>query len=195
MLLVVLRGEEFLSTAVHLVHCVHSVRCRVLGGRGGLLDDLGDHGLAEADFLGDFAVGFALLEELDDVLYAVQGLGLLLLAEVLALGGVFLEFEVGEAIGLLNLVDDDVVGVVAEGSGADFQLLDVAEALVLCGFPDGEDAVKEVVELLGAGEVVLGDGAGKAALGRVGDNEDGPAVLFLELHQFHHEEAGIDAFV
>ena len=195
MLLVVLRGEEFLSTAVHLVHCVHSVRCRVLGGRGGLLDDLGDHGLAEADFLGDFPVGFALLEELDDVLYAVQGLGLLLLAEVPALGGVFLEFEVGESVGLLDLVDDDVVGVVAEGTGADFELLDVAQALVLGRFADGKDAVKEVVELLGASEVVLGDGAGEGALGGVRDDQDGPAVLLLELHQFHHKEAGIYAFI
>lgn len=188
-------GDDVFGEGVHFVHRVHYVYPFLRGGRFGLLDDLGDHGLAEADFLGDFPVGFALLEELDDVLYAVQGLGLFLLAEVLALGGVFLEFEVGEAAGLLDLVDDDVVGVVAEGSGADLELLDVAEALVLGGFADGEDGVKEVVELLASGEVVLGDGAGERALGRVGDDEDGPAVLFLELHEFHHGEAGIDAFV
>ena len=79
---------------------------------------------------------------------------------MLTLGGVLLEFEVGESVGLLNLVDDDVVGVVAEGTGADLELLDVAQALVFGRFADGEDAVKEVVEFLGASEVVLGDGAG-----------------------------------
>lgn len=136
-----------------------------------------------------------MLEELDDVLHAVQGLGFLLLAEVLALGGVLLEFEVGEAAGLLDFVNDDVVGVVPECSGADLELLDVAQAVVFGRFADGEDAVKEVVESLGAGEVVLGNGAGERALGRVGDDEDGPAVLLFQLHQFHHKEAGVHAFV
>ena len=193
--LLVFWGEEVVVLAVHLVHLVHSVHRLFGGGRFVLLDDFGDHGLGKADFLGDFPVGFALAGELDDVLDAVQGLGLFLLAEVLTLGGVLLEFEVGEAVGFLDLVDDDVVGVVTEGSGADLELFDVAQALVFGRFADGEDAVEEIVEFLGAGEVVLGDGAGEGALGRVGDNQDRPAVLLLELHQFHHEEAGIYAFV
>ena len=29
----------------------------------------------------------------------------------------------------------------------------------------------------------------------MGDDEDGPAVFLLQLHEFHHEQAGIDAFV
>lgn len=196
--LLVFWGEEVIVRGVHLVHLVHrvhSVHWLSGGGRFVLLDDLGDHGLAEADFLGDFPVGFALAGELDDVLYAVQGFCLPLFAEVLTLGGVLLEFEVGESVGLLDLVDDDVVGVVAEGTGADLELLDVAQALVFGRFADGEDAVEEVVEFLGTSEVVLGNGAGEGALGRVGDDEDGPAVLLLELHQFHHKEAGIYAFV
>ena len=69
--LLVFWGEEVIVRGVHLVHRVHSVHRVSGGGRFVLLDDLGDHGLAEADFLGDFPVGFALAGELDDVLYAV----------------------------------------------------------------------------------------------------------------------------
>ena len=58
-----------------------------------------------------------------------------------------------EAVSGVYLADDDVVGVVAVLSGADLQLLDVAQACVLGALADGEDAVEEVVEFLGAGEV------------------------------------------
>jgi len=105
------------------------------------------------------------------------------------------EGEVDEAVGLDDLVDHHVVGVVTELPCPDFELLDVAEAGVFGGLADGEDGVEEVVELLGSGEVVLGDGAGEAALGRVGDDQDGPAVAFLEVDQLHHEDAGVGAFV
>lgn len=161
----------------------------------GFGDDFGYHGFAEAYFLGDFAVGFALAGELDDVFCAVEGFGFFLFAEVFALGGIFFEFEVGEAAGFFDFVDDDVVGIVAEGAGADFELFDVAEAFVPGGFADGEDGVEEVVEFFGSGEVVLGDGAGEGAFGGVGDDEDGPAVFLFELHEFHHEDAGVYAFV
>ena len=133
--------------------------------------------------------------ELEDLLGSVDGIGFLLFAQMLTLGGEFLELEVREGVGLLDLVDDDVGGVVAELTGADFQLLDVAQVFVFGGLADGKDTVKEIVELLGTGQVVLGDGAGEAALGCVGDDEDGPAVLLFELHEFHHEEARVHAFV
>lgn len=111
------------------------------------------------------------------------------------LGGELAEGEVDEAVGLDNLVDHHVVGVVAELPCPDFELLDVAEAGVFGGLADGEDGVEEVVELLGSGEVVLGDGTGEASLGRMCDYQDGPAVAFLEVDQLHHEDAGIGAFV
>ena len=76
-----------------------------------------------------------------------------------------------EAVSGVYLADYDVVGVVAVLSGADLQLLDVAQAGVLGALADGEDAVEEVVEFLGAGEVGLGDGVAHVALWGVGYDE------------------------
>ena len=115
--------------------------------------------------------------------------------EMLFFGGEFFEFEVDEAVGLFDFIDYDVGGVVAEFSGSDFELLYVSEAAVFGGFAYGEDAVEEVVEFLGSGEVVLGDGACEVSFRGVGDDEQTPSVLFLEVHQFHHEESGIYSFV
>lgn len=74
-------------------------------------------------------------------------------------------------------------------------MFDVAEAVVFVAFADGEDAVKEVVEFLASGQVVLGDWVGKVSLGGVGDDEDGEVVFLLELHEFHHEDTCCFAFV
>ena len=110
------------------------------------------------------------------------------------LAGVADESEVEEAVSWVYLVDYDVVGVVAVFSGADLDLLDVAQAGVLGALADGEDAVEEVVELLGAGEVILGDGVAHVALWGVGYDEEGPAVFLFQRHEFHHEETGYIAF-
>lgn len=67
--------------------------------------------------------------------------------------------QMDEVVVLLDFIDQDVVGVVFEGAMADLDLLDVADALALCGGADGNHAVKEVEEAFGAAEVVLGDGA------------------------------------
>ena len=74
-------------------------------------------------------------------------------------------------------------------------MFDVAEAFVFGALADGEYAVEEVVEFLGSGEVVLGDGACEVSFRGVGDDEQTPSVLFLEVHQFHHKESGIYSFV
>ena len=180
---------------VHGVHLVLSVPAR---GRGHGLDvggDLADQGFADPEDSGDLAVGFPLIEQLFDVLLLGAGLPFVAVAEVVVLGGELAEGEVDETSGLLDLVDHDVVGVVAELPCPDFELFDVAEPGVFGGLADGEDGVEEVVELLGSGQVVLGDGAGEAALGRVGDDQERPAIAFLEVHQLHHEEAGVDTFV
>ena len=91
--------------------------------------------------------------------------------EVFFLAGVTDEFKVEEAITGIYLVDYDVVGVIAVFSGAD---------LVLGALADGEDAVEEVVEFLGAGEVVLGDGVAHVPFRGVGNNQQGPAVFLFQ---------------
>ena len=71
----------------------------------------------------------------------------------------FLEFEAEEVTEFFYFIYQDVGCVVFECSSSDFDLFDVAESFVFCALSYGEDAVKEVVEFLGSGEVVLGDGA------------------------------------
>ena len=83
-------------------------------------------------------------------------------------GGEFLEHEVDMAVGLFNFIDYDIVGVVTVFACPDFELFDIAEPVVLGGFAYGEHAVEEVVEFLGASEVVLGDGTGEGPFGRMG---------------------------
>lgn len=110
-------------------------------------------------------------------------------------GGEFLEREVDIAVGLFDFIDYDIVGVVTVFACPDFKLFDVAEPVVFGGFAYGEHAVEEIVEFLGACEVVLGDWTGEGAFGRMGYYQERPAVAFLEVHQFHHKESGVDAFV
>lgn len=74
-------------------------------------------------------------------------------------------------------------------------MLYISQTRVLGALANGEHGVEEVVEFLGTGQVVLGDGAGETSLGRMGDDQERPAVLLLEVHQFHHKDAGIHAFV
>ena len=81
------------------------------------------------------------------------------LLEVFCFCGEFFEFEAEEVSHFFDFIDYDVGGVVFEGSCSDFDLFDVAEAFVFGALADGEYAVEEVVEFLGSGEVVLGDGA------------------------------------
>ena len=85
------------------------------------------------------------------------------------LAGVTDEFKVEEAITGIYLVDYDVVRVIAVFPGA-----------VLGALADGEDAVEEVVEFLGAGEVVLGDGVAHVPFRGVGNNQQGPAVFLFQ---------------
>lgn len=110
-------------------------------------------------------------------------------------GGEFLEREVDIAVGLFDFIDYDIVGVVTVFACPDFELFDVAEPVVFGGFAYGEHAVEEIVEFLGACEVVLDDWTGEGAFGRMGYYQERPAVAFLEVHQFHHKESGVDAFV
>ena len=96
------------------------------------------------------------------------------------LAGVTDEFKVEEAITGIYLVDYDVVRVIAVFPGADLNLLDIAQTVVLGALADGEDAVEEVVEFLGAGEVVLGDGVAHVPFRGVGNNQQGPAVFLFQ---------------
>ena len=108
--------------------------------------------------------------------------------------GVALDLEAKAAVGLGDVEDDDVVGVVLVFAGADFDLLEVAEAVVFGAAGEGYAGVEEVDELGAAGEVVLGDGFPAAPLGGVGDDDGGEVVEFFEADEFHHKAAGGGAF-
>ena len=53
------------------------------------------------------------------------------------------------------------------------------------GFSD-DAIVKEIVELLGSGQVVLRNGIAQVPLGRVRDNQQGKGVFLLQGNQLHH---------
>ena len=170
----------------------------LFGFFGGLFErehDAAGLGLGNAKHRSDFTHGLVLGKEGADVLaeHFLVFLGVFPQVGVFAVEVAELEMDV--TAGLDDLADHDVVGTVAELTGSDFELLDIAQAGVLGGFADGKDTVKEVVEFLGAGQVVLGDGAVERALGGVGDDQQGPAVALFEIHELHHEDAGVHAFV
>lgn len=154
-----------------------------------------DFGFAESGDGCDFSDGLALGAEFGDVLLFLVDVFVGLFPQVGRFCGEFEEFEVDVAVGLFDFVEEDVGGIVAVFSGSDFELFDIAEVVVFGGLADGKYGVEEVVEFFAAGEVVLGDGACEAAFGCVGYDEERPAVAFFEVHQFHHKESCVDAFV
>lgn len=131
-----------------------------------------DFGFAESGDGCDFSDGLALGAEFGDVLLFLVDVFVGLFPQVGRFCGEFEEFEVDVAVGLFDFVEEDVGGIVAVFSGSDFELFDIAEAVVFGGLADGKYGVEEVVEFFAAGEVVLGDGAGEGAFWGVGNDEE-----------------------
>ncbi len=155
-----------------------------------------DGGTRHIEGGGYLADGFAVALELEDFddLVVVVGCAVAT-SEVVGFVGIALNLEAEAAVGLGNVEDDNVVGVVPVFACADFDLLEVAEAVVFGAACEGYAGVEEVDELGAAGEVVLGDGFPATALGRVGYDYGGEGVEFLEADEFHHKAAGGGAFL
>lgn len=143
---------------VHAVHCGYCVFAVYRGQGRSLGDYLSYEGFADAESGGYVAVGFAFFDEFEDVVLHRVVVMFAWFAEVAVFGCEFFEYEVDIAVSLDYFIDHYIVGSVAEFSCPDFELFDVAQAFVFGGFAYGEYGVEEVVELLGACEVVLGDG-------------------------------------
>ena len=116
-------------------------------------------------------------------------------AYLLRFGGVLDEFEVGEAVGFNDLVDEDIAGIVVLLPRPVLDLLDVAVALVFGAEADGDGAVEEVDELGAAGEAVLGHDLVAVDLWGVGQDDEGEAEGFLELDEALHEFGGGGGFL
>lgn len=97
-------------------------------------------------------------EQIQDVLIPLGQLIVFLLLQVLPFGVITLELEMDEGVALLDFIHHHIVVAVPEFTSPDFQLLDIAQAAVLGTFADCKHAVKEVIEFLAAGEIVLGNG-------------------------------------
>ena len=161
----------------------------------GLLQLAMDGGRREAGLIGNLADSFVLGLEVDEFLQ-VFGFGeFVLLAELGGFLDVVLEDELRVALDLLQLVEDDVVGVVLVFAGADLDLLDVAPGGVFGGAADGDSGVKEVDELGAAGQVVLGHRGAGFPLRGVADDDQGEAVETLEVENLLHEGSGGFAFL
>ena len=154
-----------------------------------------DRGWRESGDVGHLSDGLLLGLQVDEFLQ-VFGFGEFVLGtEVVGFFDVVLEHELGVALDLLQAVEDDVVGVVLEGAGADFDLFDVTEEVVLGGTADGDAGIEEVHQFGAAGQVVLGHRCSGLPLGRVADDDEGEAVLALEGEDLLHEGTGGFAFL
>ncbi len=161
-----------------------------------LLQSAEDGGACHIEGGCDLADGFAVALEFEDFYDLVVVIGGGIAApEVVGLVGIALDLEAEAAVGLGDVEDDDIVGVVLVFTGADLDLLEVAEAVVFGAAREGYAGIEEVDELGAAREVVLGDGLPATALGRVGDDDGGEGVEFLEADEPHHKAAGGGAFL
>lgn len=154
-----------------------------------------DRGGRESGDVGHLLEGLLLGLQVDEFLQ-VFGFGEFVLGtEVVGLLDIILEHERGVALNLLQAIEDDIVRVVLEGSGADFDLLDVAEEVVLGGTADGNAGIEEVHQFGAAGKVVLGHRGAGFPFGRVADDDEGQMVLALEGRDLLHEGAGGFSFL
>ena len=161
----------------------------------GLLQLAVDGGRREAGLIGNLADSLVLGLEVDEFLQVFSFGEFILLAELGGFLDVVLEDELRVALDLLQLVEDDVVGVVLVLTGADLDLLDIAPSGVFGGAADGDSGVEEVDELGTAGQVVLRHrGAGLPFRG-VADDDQGEAVETLEIENLLHEGSGGFAFL
>ena len=145
----------------------------LLLGRDGrkFLDDAVYLGLGYAQDAGNLADGLTLALELSDVL-SLDLAGLVgTVTQVLRLNTKFYELEVNVATFVGDLVDQDVIAAVFLFTGTDFQLLDVTQAFILGGLANGHHTVEVVEQALGTCQIVLRDGAGEGAFGRMRDNQ------------------------
>ena len=160
-----------------------------------LVESALDGALGHIEGLGDVADGLSITLELEDFDNLIIVVGTFTVLEVVVLFGIALEFELQEAAAFGYIIDDDILGIVAVFSGADLDLLEVAEVVVLSAAGESNAGIEEVDELGGARKVVLGDGLPSATFGRVGDDDGREAVFLLEPDEFHHKAAGGGAFL
>ena len=160
----------------------------------GFLEFAVDSGGGKPCFLGNLADGFLGGLEVDELL-KIFGLGDFVFgAEVVCLAGVVFKYELEAAVHLADAVEDDVVGVVLILSGADFDLLDVAEIGVFGAAADGDACVEEVHQFGASGQVILRHWGAGLALRGMADYDQGEAVLLFEEEDLLHESAGGFAF-
>ena len=76
-----------------------------------------------------------------------------------------------------------------------FELLHIAKPSVLRTLPDGEHAVKEIVEPFASGKVVGSDGTVQRAFGCMCQNKDGQSVSLFEVVELYHQPSCRIAFL
>ena len=127
--------------------------------------------------------------EFEDFYDFVIVVGTVTILEVIVFFGISLYLEFEEAVSLGDVEDDNILCIVAVFTGADLDLLEVAEVVVLGAAGEGDTGIEEVDEFCGAGEVVLGDGLPASAFRCVGYDYGCQVVFFLKSDEFHHKTA------
>lgn len=112
-------------------------------------EDAAHLGLGNAQDASDLADGFLFGLDVGHVLALNLSSFVGAVAEVVVLVSEVNEFEVYPAIVVGDRVEQDVTGAVLVLAGTDFQLLHVADVLVLGGLADGHHVVEVVIQFLG----------------------------------------------
>ena len=160
-----------------------------------LLEQAADGRFAEAQFDGDLTDRFSGGFQISHLLLALFLVLWTESPEVIAFTGIADQGESKETIGLDDFIEEDIISAVLDFTGPGLQLLDIPEFVIPARHTDGEGAVKEVVQALAPGQVILVDWPGGVALGSMGYHEDRPILLLLQVHQFYHETSCIGALL
>lgn len=160
-----------------------------------LLEQAADGRFAEAQFDGDLADRFSGCFQFSHLLLALLPIIRSENSQVFAFTGIADEGELKETLGLDDFIEEDVISAVLDLTGPGLELLDIPELVIPAGHTDGEGAVKEVVQALAPGQVILGDWPGGVTLGGMGYYKDRPILLLLQVHQFYHETSCIGALL
>ena len=167
-------------------------------GRGGTVEFLvyaADGGLAEAQFGGCFTDAFSNGLHFCYLLFTLFFIFGTESPQMIALTGIANQGESKEAIGLDDFIEEDIISAVLDLTGPGLELLYIPELVIPAGHTDGEGAVKEVVQALAPGQVILSDWPGGVTLGGMGYYKDRPILLLLQVHQFYHETSRIGALL
>ena len=117
-----------------------------------------DCGFTHIDQIGNFPDRFPLFMIEHNGRMILQIIVITLLLQVLRLLSIPLMKKMDITIIICDFINNDIIGIIDIFTSSYLHLFDKLDPLILCRLSNGKDVIKEVVEFLGASQVVLGNG-------------------------------------